>query len=85
MPRPRAAAPKSPMTLKTSGGTVTLKLTDDAAINIDAKAAGGRVRSEMDVEVEGEISKTHLEGTINGGGPLVTLRSSGGSVKILKK
>ena len=78
-------APKSPMTLKTSGGTVTLHLTEDASIDIDAKASGGRVRTDMDVQVQGELSKTHLEGTINGGGPLVTLRSSGGSVKILKR
>ena len=78
-------APKGPMTLKTSGGTVTLELAEDASIDIDAKASGGRVRSELDVQVQGEISKTHLEGTINGGGPLVTLRSSGGSVKILKR
>ncbi len=39
----------------------------------------------MDVEVQGKLSKTHLEGKINGGGPLVILRSSGGSVKILKQ
>ena len=39
----------------------------------------------MDVQVQGELSKTRLEGTINGGGPLVTLRSSGGGVKILKQ
>ena len=77
-------APEGPMVLKTSGGSVTLKLTEDTRIDIDAKASGGRVRTDMDVQVQGEISKTRLEGKINGGGPLVTLRSSGGGVKILK-
>ena len=80
-----AEAPNGPITLKTSGGTVTLRLTEGTSINIDAKASGGRVHTDMDVEVQGELSKTHLEGKINGGGPLVILRSSGGSVKILKQ
>jgi hypothetical protein len=34
--------------------------------------------------VHGEISKTHLEGDIGKGGPLVDLDTSNGSIRILK-
>ena len=78
-------APDGPMTLETSGGSITLRLTEDTRIDIDAKASGGRVRTDLDIEREGAESKTRLKGELNGGGPLVTLRTSAGSIKILKR
>ncbi len=78
-------APDGPMTLKTSAGSITLRLTEDTRIDIDAKASGGRVRTDLPIEIEGEVSKTRLKGELNGGGPLVTLRTSAGSIKILKR
>lgn len=78
-------APTGPMELETSGGSVTLRLTEDTRIDIDAHASGGSVRTDMPVQVEGELSRTRLKGEINGGGPLVKLRSSGGGIKILKQ
>ncbi len=73
------------MMLKTSAGSITLRLTEDTRVDIDAKASGGRVRTDLDIEREGEESKTKLKGELNGGGPLVTLRTSAGSIKILKR
>jgi DUF4097 and DUF4098 domain-containing protein YvlB len=77
--------PDGPMTLETSAGSITLRLTEGTSIDIDAKASGGRVRTDLDIEREGAESKTKLKGELNGGGPLVTLRTSAGSIKILKR
>ncbi|MFQ5570509.1 MAG: DUF4097 domain-containing protein [Rhodothermales bacterium] len=79
-----ATAPDGPMELETSGGSVTLYLTANTSVDIDARASGGRVRTDMPVEVEGEIKRDRLRGEINGGGPMIKLRSSGGGIRILE-
>lgn len=66
--------------LTTSGGSVTAYLAANIAVDIDASTSGGRVRSEF--EVAGRIKKTKINGTINGGGPDLKLKTSGGSVNI---
>ncbi len=66
--------------LTTSGGSVSVFLTPKMAVDIEASTSGGRVRSEFDVD--GTVKKTKIVGTINGGGPLLKLRTSGGSVSI---
>ncbi|HMB92010.1 MAG TPA: DUF4097 family beta strand repeat-containing protein [Rhodothermales bacterium] len=80
-----AIAPDGPMKLSTSGGSITLHLTSDARVDVDASASGGRVRSDLPVRVEGEISRSRLRGEINGGGPLLRLRSSGGGIRIAER
>lgn len=78
-------APDGPMNLETSAGSITLRLTEDTRIDVDAKASGGRVQTDLPIKREGEESKSRLQGELNGGGPLVTLRTSAGSIKILKQ
>jgi len=74
--------PQEDMTLKTSGGTVTLYIEDDVRADINASASGGSVSTEIPVSIIGQKKRSKLEGEMNGGGPLFTLRSSGGSVRI---
>lgn len=74
--------PRDDMHLQTSGGSVTVHLDDDVRADIDAKASGGSVSTDFAVSVRGKIKKTQLQGEINGGGPMLTLRTSGGSVRI---
>ena len=66
--------------LTTSGGSIVANLNDDIKIDIDASTSGGRVRSEFDVD--GRVKKQSIRGEINGGGPRLKLRTSGGSVRI---
>ena len=66
--------------LKTSGGSITAYLAKGVAVNLSAKTSGGRVSSEFDVN--GTTKKRSIVGTINGGGPELILKTSGGSVRI---
>lgn len=75
----------APVRLSTSGGSVTLSTSPDSAFTLDASSSGGGASSEIPVVIEGKPSKSHLRGTVNGGGNLVELRSSGGGVRIKKK
>jgi len=74
--------PQSDCRLTTSGGSITVYLADDMAVNVDAGTSGGSVHTDFPVTIKGKIDKRHLKAKINGGGPLLYLHTSGGSIYI---
>ena len=72
--------PTADCKLTTSGGSITAYLASDVVVNLYAKTSGGGVSS--DFKVNGYFSKKKLEGEINGGGPELHLKTSGGSVRV---
>ncbi|MFT3782287.1 MAG: DUF4097 family beta strand repeat-containing protein [Nibricoccus sp.] len=70
--------------LSTSGGSVTVKIAANAAFNLDAETSGGSVNTDLPVTVQGKVERSELHGTVNGGGPRLKLRSSGGSIHVQK-
>lgn len=77
--------PEGPVALKTSGGSVTLYMDDNVKADIDASTSGGRVSVDFPVTVSGRFSRNSLKGVVNGGGPLITLRTSGGGIKLIRR
>ena len=80
------AQPTGDCTFKTSGGSITVALGEKLAVDIDAQTSGGRVSSDLPVPavIQGEQKKTEIRGKVNGGGPLITAHTSGGSVHLTK-
>jgi hypothetical protein len=76
--------PSAPSTFATSGGSITVSLPPDAAVDVDATTSGGRVSTEFPVTGAGELRRNQLKAKINGGGPALTLRTSGGSIRLQK-
>jgi DUF4097 and DUF4098 domain-containing protein YvlB len=76
--------PKSECSLTTSGGGVTVRLADNIKVDVDAKTSGGSVTCDLPLTVRGLIGKNQVEGRINGGGPKLFLRTSGGPIRILR-
>ena len=78
--------PQSECSLRTSGGQITCTLIPDIAVDLEAKTSGGRVSTNFAVEsaIQGKVPKNRLEGSINGGGPLLKLRTSGGNIHLQK-
>ncbi len=68
--------------LSTSGGNVTVELGSGIRADLDAKASGGGVKSDVPVTVQGTLDDNELQGQINGGGPKLVLRTSGGGIRI---
>ncbi|MBW3670341.1 MAG: DUF4097 domain-containing protein [Acidobacteria bacterium] len=68
--------------LSTSGGSVNVRLDPSIALNLDARSSGGRVSADIPVTIRGTMGKNRLQGTINGGGPELVLRTSGGGISI---
>jgi hypothetical protein len=74
--------PDSNCRLTTSGGGISVYLARDIAVDLDASTSGGSVHTEFPVTIQGKIDKRKLKSKINGGGPLLYLRTSGGSIYI---
>lgn len=72
--------PHGPVSLKTSGGSVRVALSPDVRAVIDAHTTGGRIHS--DIPVSGDIGRGRIRAELNGGGPLLTLRTTGGGIAI---
>jgi len=79
-----AAVLSDEVKLETSGGGVTVRLPENSAFDLDAATSGGGVSSDLPVTVVGKIAHDHLKGPVNGGGKVVMLRTSGGSIHVRK-
>ena len=79
--------PEEDCSLETSGGNVTVYLVEGIAVDVDARTSGGHVSTDVPIAVvvQGKINRNRLQGAINGGGPLLKLRTSGGSIHLRKK
>lgn len=80
-----ARQPRANCSLKTSGGTVTAYLARDVKVTVDAHTSGGSVHTDFPVMVRGTLNKRSLNAEINGGGPELYLRTSGGSIYIKER
>ena len=76
--------PVSEVIAHTSNASITLRLPEDTAATLKATTSNSSVNTEFQVTVEGKTKKSSLRGTINGGGPLLDLSSSNGSIRINK-
>ncbi|RKU05946.1 hypothetical protein C6502_20890 [Candidatus Poribacteria bacterium] len=79
--------PEGDCSLETSGGSVTAYLVEDIGVDVEARTSGGSVSTDVPIAtvVQGKVRKNRLQGAINGGGPLLKLRTSGGSIRLRKK
>jgi DUF4097 and DUF4098 domain-containing protein YvlB len=69
------------ISLESSGGDIDLVLPKSAAADIAAKTSAGRVTTDLPLEVI-RADEENLRGRLNGGGPSILLRTSGGSISI---
>ncbi|HVO82054.1 MAG TPA: DUF4097 family beta strand repeat-containing protein [Terriglobales bacterium] len=72
--------------LRTGSGNVDLRLPADAAFDLEASTSSGKVDTSRPVTmtVQGDLQRAHrsLHGKVNGGGPLLTVHTGSGDVRI---
>lgn len=75
---------KQDAVLSTSGGDVRVRVVKGAGFELDASTSGGDVRAEgVTITIaKGGVGKSRLAGSVNGGGPRLKLRSSGGDITV---
>jgi DUF4097 and DUF4098 domain-containing protein YvlB len=80
-------APKSEIRAHTSNSSITLRLPASASARVRAETTHGQVRSDFgasDVESDKHRKRQELDETIGGGGPLIDLHTTNGSIRLLK-
>jgi hypothetical protein len=76
------AQPRQDCRFSTSGGSIDVSLASDAHVNLDASTSGGRVSTDFLVPFSGDRHDRELRAPINGGGPLLSLHTSGGGIHV---
>lgn len=69
-------------TLETSGGSIEVRFPGKAGVALDAQTRGGQVEIEPSLGVAGRTDQRQVVAQINGGGALLRLRTSGGSIRV---
>lgn len=77
-------APAQDVSLSSSGGDIKVTLPKSAAFRLDAGTSGGSVDATgLTITIEkGGAGKSRLVGAVNGGGPVLKLRTSGGDITV---
>jgi hypothetical protein len=75
---------KGDCVLSTSGGQVKASMGKQVGFHLDASTSGGSVdASGLTITIDhGGMGRSSLAGEVNGGGPLLKLRSSGGDIDV---
>ena len=68
--------------LHTSSGSITVRLPANAAFDLAARSSSGSVYSDHPVTVTGTISRREMRGKVRGGGVLIDVSTSSGSIRI---
>lgn len=68
--------------LGSSSGSVTVEFAGMPAFALDAHSSSGRIETDYPVTVNGITSRHELRGVVNGGGPLLHVRTSSGGIHI---
>jgi hypothetical protein len=79
-----AQQPHADSKLSTSGGGITISIAPNVSVDVDARTSGGDVDTDLPVTLLGTQDDSSLQGKINGGGPKLVLRSSGGNIRLRK-
>ena len=68
--------------VQTGDGSITLRLPDGFAAELDAHTGDGSISSQLPITVSGALNRTSMHGQINGGGATLVLRTGDGSIRI---
>lgn|GEM_PF-5446442 len=74
--------PRQEVQLTSFGGNVVVVLGAATAVDVDAVAHGGTATAPSQFKLRSDRDATELSGAVNGGGPHLTVRSSGGNISL---
>lgn len=72
----------SAWSVTTGDGRVTLRVPADLKADLDAHTGDGAIDIDLPLTISGRVSRQDVRGTLNGGGPLLRLRSGDGSIRV---
>jgi hypothetical protein len=75
----------SDVVVRTSNATITARLPQSVAADVKVSTSNGGLTNEFESSFQGRSERHRLDGTIGGGGPLLSLTTSNGSIRLLKR
>ncbi|RMH66091.1 MAG: hypothetical protein D6677_01045, partial [Calditrichaeota bacterium] len=70
------------MEFRTTNGSIKLYLPPDARVDMKARTTNGSIRCDLPLERYDYSSSKKVSGAINGGGPVMFLKTTNGSIRI---
>jgi DUF4097 and DUF4098 domain-containing protein YvlB len=69
--------------IRSSGGSIEVRVQEDASFSVDAKSHGGKIELDFDLDRERSADPHHVHGHRGAGkGPRLKLRSTGGGIHL---
>jgi hypothetical protein len=78
----RGSALAEPWSIESSDGRIGLRIPGDLKAYIDARSQDGSLDIDLPISVRGRVHRNELQGELNGGSQVLTLRSSDGSIHV---
>ena len=73
---------ESPWSIHTGDGGVTMRLPEGLGAELDATTGDGGITVDKPVAVRGEIKENRVHGQLGAGGPLLTIHTGDGSIRL---
>jgi hypothetical protein len=70
---------------RTSNGNISVRLPDGAGARVRAHTSNSSITTDFPLNNVMNMSKTHLDGTIGTGGPMLDLTTSNGHIRLSRK
>jgi hypothetical protein len=77
-----AGTPSGNWRLETGSGDIRLNIEGGKGYELDVDASSGDIHVDQPVTMQGALSKHHVHGTVNGGGPMVHISTGSGDIDI---
>ncbi len=74
----------NPWNLRSGDGSITLRIPENFAADLDAHTGDGHINLDFPVSVSGSLSESRVRGKMNGGGGTLEINSGDGSIHIQK-
>ena len=68
--------------MQTGDGSVSMRLPTNLNANLELHTGDGRIQMNLPLTVTGVQSEHGIQGKLNGGGPLVLVRTGDGSISV---
>jgi hypothetical protein len=68
--------------IETTNGGVYMSVPKDLAANLDVNTNNGSIKLDLPVTVQGDAGGNSVRGTLNGGGPEMSLRTTNASIHV---
>ena len=65
-------------------GSIRLQLPDGFGADLDVKASDGDIETDHPLTLDGKLAEHQLHGKLYGGGHLLRIRTTDGSVELIK-